>query len=96
MYFGVQKSGSAAKPFSSLANGNTNDLGYNSVLKGFDKVKKDRDFDHKLESAKAGNENVLVQVDGKYYIVDSNGWIELHSDKELVSIDNKRVVQADN
>jgi hypothetical protein len=95
LYFGLKESGSSAKSFSSLADGNTNDLGYNSVLKGFDKVKKDRDFDHKLESARAGNENVLVQVDGKYYIVDSNGWIELHSDKDLVSIDNKRVVQAD-
>jgi hypothetical protein len=27
--------------------------------------------------------------------VDSNGWIALNSDKDLVSIDNKQVVSAD-
>jgi len=95
MYFGLKASGSSARSFSSLANGSANDLGYDNVLKGFDKVRKDRDFENKLEAAKAGNENVLVQVEGKYYIVDSNGWIELHSDKDMVSIDNKQIVSAD-
>jgi hypothetical protein len=95
LYFGLKESGSRGKSFSSLANGNTNDLTYPNVLKGFDKVKNDNDFNQKLENAKAGNENVLVQVDGKYYIVDSNGWIEIPSDKEMVSIDNKQVIAAD-
>jgi hypothetical protein len=93
MYFGLKASKSDSKCFSSF--GDNHDLSYSDVLAHFDKVKLERNFDAKLEAAKAGNQNVLVQVDGKCYIVDNNGWIQLDSDKDLVSVDHKKVLSAD-
>lgn len=93
MYFGLRASNAKSKSFSSF--GDNHDLSYANVFAHFDKVRHERDFDSKLEAAKAGNQHVLVQVDGKFYIVDSNGWIQLNSDKDLVSVDNKKVTSAD-
>lgn len=93
MYFGLSATNEKSKSFSSF--GDNHDLSYANVLTRFDKVKHERDFNNKLETAKTGNQNVLLQVDGKFYIVDNSGWIQLNSDKDLVSIDNKKVVSAD-
>jgi hypothetical protein len=93
MYFGLKASNAKSKSFSSF--GDNHDLSYANVLAHFDKVRHEREFDGKLEAAKTGNQHVLVQIDGKCYIVDNSGWIQLNSDKDLVSIDNKKVVSAD-
>jgi hypothetical protein len=97
MYFGLRDTRSKGESLSSLIDPrmNNNDLSYENVLKGFDKVKSQKSFNDKLANAKAGNENVLIQIDGEFYIVDSTGWIKLNSDKDLVSIDDTKVISAD-
>ena len=95
-YFGLKKSGDNTTSFSKLVNGRlSNDLSYANVADNFSNAKAERMFDNKIAEAKAGNQNVLIQVDGAYYIADESGWIKLNSVKDSVSIDNKRVVAAD-
>lgn len=97
MYFGLKASHSDAKPFSSFG-GNTpikDDLGYENVLHHFDKVKLEKEFNDKLATSKAGNENVLIKIDDQFYIVDRTGWIKINSEKDPISIDGERVLTAD-
>jgi hypothetical protein len=97
MYFGLKESGSRASSFSSFGDTHTgnNDLSYDNVSRHFDKVRKEKDFNDKLAHAKAGNEDVLVQIDNIFYITDKTGWIKLNSDKDLVVIDDQQVLSAD-
>lgn len=96
MYFGLEAPHSGSRSFSSFAGnrGHVNDLSYANVLNHFDKVKKEKEFNDKLTHAKTGNEDVLVNIDGKFFIVDNSGWIQLNSDKDPVAVDG-RVMPAD-
>lgn len=95
MYFGLDKAGSSASSsFSKLINNVAGDLDYNNVLKNFDKVKTGRTFDDKLSKAKAGNQDVLIKIDDKYYIVNKTGWIALSSDKDSILVNKKQLVIA--
>lgn len=93
MYFGMQNTDSKIKEFSTFGD-DKNQLGYESVLNGFSKVRAEQDFNAKLEHAKSGNQDVLVQVDGKFYIVDSTGWIKVAADTDLVAINDKQILPA--
>lgn len=96
MYFGLDKTGaSGSDSFSKLVNNSITDLGYNNVLKNFDSVKAGKTFDNKLTEAKAGNQDVLIKVDDKLYIVDKTGWIAISSNKDSILINNKQLVIAD-
>ncbi len=94
-YFGLKQKGDKTSSFSKLNNKFDGDLSYASAESNFAKAKAERLFDIKIEDAKAGNQDVLIQIDGAYYIVDDTGWIKLNSDKDLISIDKKQVVAAD-
>ena len=93
MYFGLKPGGSNAKAFSVFGE-NKNEQDYQAVLRNFDKVKDLQKFNADLETAKAGNEDVLVHVNNKPYLVDSTGWILLYTDTDMVSIDNKQILPA--
>lgn len=97
MYFGLRASQATATSFASFADNRSSvsDLGYNSVLNYFSKVKEEKEFNDQLTQAKAGNEKVLVQISGKFYIIDSNGWIQINSDKDAILINDKQVLIAD-
>jgi hypothetical protein len=97
MYFGLKASHSNVSSFSTFGDSgsNSNDLSYDGVISHFDKVKAQKDFNDKLENVKAGNEDVLVQIDGSFYIVDNSGWIKLNTDKDLVSVDDRQMLTAD-
>lgn len=96
MYFGLRAFNSDAETFATFANSSNNsDLGYDNVFANFHKVKEQKEFNDKLANAKAGNQNVLITIDGKFYMVDSSGWIQIDSDKDLISIDGKQVLAAD-
>ncbi|MFA6246011.1 MAG: hypothetical protein WC615_03660 [Mucilaginibacter sp.] len=94
MYFGLN--GSAAKAFSSSPNSiaNSNDLSYDNVLRNFDKVKEEKTFNDKLAKAKADNQDVFIQIDNQFYLVNNTGWIKLTSETDLVAIDKKNTVAA--
>jgi hypothetical protein len=96
MYFGLQGANANVKSFSSLADKFLigGGLSYDNVLNGFTKVKEQQEFNNKLASAKAGNENVLLRIEGKFYIVDNGGWIQIGSDKDLISLNNKQALEA--
>jgi len=94
MYFGLDK-GSGSNSFSKLVNKAIGDLDYHNTLEHFDQVKIARTFDNKLSAAKAGNQDVLVKVDDKFYIVDETGWIAITSDKDSILINKKQLVIAD-
>lgn len=96
MYFGLRASNSDAETFATFANSsNNNDLGYDNVSANVHKVKEQKEFNDKLANAKAGNQNTLIRVNNKFYIVDNSGWIQLNSDKDLISIDGLQVLAAD-
>ena len=94
MYFGLDK-GSGSNSFSKLVNKAIGDLDYHNTLEHFDEVKIARTFDNKLSAAKAGNQDVLVKVDNKFYMVDETGWIAISSDKDSILINKKQLVIAD-
>jgi len=94
MYFGLDK-GSGSNSFSKLVNKAIGDLDYYNTLEHFDQVKIARTFDNKLSAAKAGNQDVLVKVDDKFYIVDETGWIAITSDRDSILINKKQLVIAD-
>jgi len=94
MYFGLDK-GSGSNSFSKLVNKVIGDLDYHITLEHFDQVKIARTFDNKLSAAKAGNQDVLVKVDDKPYIVNETGWIAISSDKDSILINKKQLVIAD-
>jgi hypothetical protein len=96
MYFGLDKTGSSASnSFSKLVNNSVGDLEYDDVLRNFEKIKTGKTFDDKLSKAKASNQNVLIKVDDKFYIVDKTGWIALSSNKDSILINKKQLVIAD-
>ena len=98
MYFGLEENTNASsKAFSSLANASLNgsDLSYQNVVGNFSKVREQREFEGKLETAKAGNQNVLVSINKDFYIVDKNGWIKINSGDDLISVNKKQLVKAD-
>lgn len=94
MYFGLDK-GTGSNSFSKLVNKEIGGLDYRNTLANFDQIKTARMFDDKLSVAKAGNQDVLVMVDDKFYIVDETGWIAITSDKDSILINNKQLVIAD-
>lgn len=96
MYFGLDKTGtSASNSFSKLVNNSVTDLGYGNVLKNFDSVKTGKTFDDKLSEAKAGNQDVLIKIDNKLYIIDKTGWIAISSAKDSILINKKQLIIAD-
>jgi hypothetical protein len=96
MYFGLKRSHTASRSFSAFADGPIKGpLSYETVAEHFGKVKKQKVFNDKLAAAKAGNQDVLVRVDNQFYIVDENGWILINSDKDLISINDKKLISAD-
>lgn len=95
MYFGLKEPNSDAKSFSSLSSRSLYDeLSYASVSNRFSEVKEKRAFYHKLEKAKANNEKAFFQIDNTFYLANSTGWIKLHSDKDLVSINDTQIIPA--
>jgi len=59
------------------------------------KNKYDKLVNSELSAAKAGNQDVLVKVDNKFYMVDETGWIVISSDKDSILINKKQLVIAD-
>jgi hypothetical protein len=95
MYLGLNPSGYKGKGLSAIPESLKNsDLSYDNVLRSFETVKQKQAFNNQIEAAKAGNQNIFVQVSDAYYIVDNTGWIKLTSAADLVSIDNKQPLAA--
>lgn len=95
-YFGIKKKGDKGDSFSKLINRSPDsNLDYASVKDSFSEVKTGYYFNNKLEQAKAGNQDVLLRIDGAYYIADDSGWIKLNSDHDLILLNKKQVIAAD-
>lgn len=91
MYFGLVNSKSKVQSFATI--GDTSFIGkkldYDCVIAGFDKIKKQHQFENQLAKAKVGNQKVFMQVAGQFYLVDDNGWIKLNTNTDTVFIDQK-------
>jgi len=92
MYFALQQKKSKAKQLTSMI-ANPKNLEYETVLTSYDKVEERFKFQKKLEVAKKGNQDVLIPLDGAYYLVNDS-WIRLKSKNDLVMIDNKTILPA--
>ncbi|MCB0373441.1 MAG: M56 family metallopeptidase [Muricauda sp.] len=92
MYFALQQKKSDATQLSSMTT-NPKSLDYETVLTNYDKVEEKFKFHQKLEGAKRGNQNVFIQLDGAYYLVNDS-WIQLKSKNDLVMVDNKTIMPA--
>ena len=96
MYFGLKPEQSTVASFSDFADKSfdTSMLDYETVAKGFEKVKAEQSFEKKLSDAEKGNENVFFKINDAYFIAGNGSWIKLHSDKDIVSINKKQHVAA--
>lgn len=92
MYFALQQTKSNADELSTLV-ANTKNLDYGTILKSYNKVEADFIFRKKLKKAKKGNQNVFIQLDGGYFLVNDS-WIRLKSKNDLVIIDDKTILPA--
>jgi hypothetical protein len=97
MYFGLSKSSHGTESFSKTASApkTGNYLTFNNVLSCFGEIKSAKTFNDKLVAAKAGNEHVFLQIDEKYFIANESGWIQISSDKEMISINDDQLFAAD-
>ncbi len=95
MYFCLHKPQDTIRPANSFSYPADCDLSYANVLEKFGKVKDQLAFNDKLEKAEYGNEDVFIVVDKQPFIVDNTGWIKIGSAKDLVLINNKTTVAAD-
>ncbi len=96
MYFGLQGLNSGINSFSTFAENsiNSHDLSYDCVFNNFKKVRDQKEFNDKLEKAKSGNENVFFQIDSKFFIVNDNGWIQIKSEQDSISLNERQVIAA--
>lgn len=92
MYFALQQKRSKAKQLTSMI-ANPKNLEYETILTSYDKVEEKFKFQKKLEVAKKGNQDVLISLDGAYYLVNDS-WIRLKSKNDLVIIDDKTILPA--
>lgn len=91
-YFGLKHKES--KPFSELSSSG-NGTSYEMVLAGFENVKEKVNFKRKMQQAREGNQDVIIEVEGSHYIVSDSGWIKLKSKEELISINGNKVVTGE-
>ncbi len=94
LHFGLQKPSGSPNPFSSLITETNGDLGYPNVLLTFSEVVHDQAFKMKMETAKADNEYVFIQIDDGVYLVNDSGWIQIESEEDLINVDNELVLPA--
>ncbi len=91
-YFGLSKKESDTPEFSQ--HGSSNNLSYESVQNNLHLVQKQFEFNKKLNNAKKGNQDVLIEIDKTQYLVNDTGWIKINSKEDLISIDDNLIVPA--
>ncbi|WP_452225605.1 hypothetical protein [Lacinutrix chionoecetis] len=92
-YFGLKDKKSESQSFSELSSSG-NGTSYEGVLAGFENIKEKVSFRKKMQQASEGNQEVLLEVEGSFYIVSETGWIELNTVEELISINGNKAVTA--
>ncbi|WP_299325398.1 M56 family metallopeptidase [uncultured Maribacter sp.] len=92
-FFGLQKNYGATPEFSKLFTSNGN-LDYTSVSKNKSIIESERFFNSKLEDAKNGNTNCIVEVNETPYLVDATSWIKLNSTNDIIAINDKENLPA--
>jgi|GEM_PF-1223087 len=95
LYFGISKSNSDASTFSRFSQDKVDGrMNYEEALKGFGSVRAEKKFEDQLSDLKKGNENSLFKISNHFYLVSNTGWIKIGSDTDPVSLNNKKVVLA--
>ena len=67
---------------------------YENVVKGLESIKKEKEFDNQLSALKKENENSLFKISNHLYLVSNSGWIKIESEKDPISLNNKKVIPA--
>ncbi len=96
LYFGISSINSDIGTFSTFSNEKIQgeNLSFESVMKGFEDIKSEKKFDDQLSALKKGNENSFFKISNQSYIVSNSGWIKIKSDTENISVDNIKVILA--
>ncbi|MDF4201938.1 M56 family metallopeptidase [Maribacter sp. SA7] len=92
-FFGLQKNKGVVPEFSKLFTQNNN-LDYTSVSKNIAVIENEQAFVSKLENAKDGNTNCIVEVNKIPYLVDATSWIKLNSKNDIIAINDKENIPA--
>ncbi|WP_282117825.1 M56 family metallopeptidase [Maribacter aquivivus] len=92
-FFGLQKNNGATTEFSKLFTRNDN-LDYASVVKNKSIIESERLFNSKLEVAKNGNTNCIIEVNEAPYLVDATSWIKLNSTNDIIAVNDKENIPA--
>ncbi len=67
---------------------------FESISPKLEDFKKKVIFNNKVTAAKSGNEDIFIQIDKDYFIVNKTGYIQLKSEKDLISINGLEKVAA--
>ncbi|MEO7119477.1 MAG: hypothetical protein ABIY62_00185 [Ginsengibacter sp.] len=96
LYFGISPINSDIGTFSTFPNEKIQgeNLSFESVMKSFEDIKSEKKFDDQLSALKKGNENSFFKNSNQSYIVSNSGWIKIKSDTENISVDNIKVIPA--
>ena len=92
-YFGLRKTHSEQEQFSHLLSTNRN-LDYAWVVEGFRPIRSRLESVRRIAAAKKGNLAVFIEIDGRPYLVNEDGAIELPYREAPVSINGKITVPA--
>lgn len=92
-YFGLKKEGSESKEISELG-GLTTNLSYEAILSQYAPIKARIAFNQKINSIRKNNQQTVIEIDQDYYLINNTGWIKLNSPKELIIINDKKIVPA--
>ncbi|CAM3993804.1 hypothetical protein SAMN06265348_10121 [Pedobacter westerhofensis] len=65
---------------------------YQSLLEGSKSWKDGKSFDSQFDSAKVNNENCVISVQDKSYLLSKTGWLLLQSRHDKISLDGRTVM----
>ena len=92
-YFGLKKKTDDYKAFSELVT-DKNYKSYNEVKDGFYAMRKEIDFDKKVESLKKNNDLFFFKIDNDYYLINESGWIKLNSEDDKIIVNGDKIFSA--
>jgi beta-lactamase regulating signal transducer with metallopeptidase domain len=90
-YFGLKKKYNNAEEFSELL---PQSKSYEDLKEGLVTIKKERDFEKKIENVKRNNENVFFKIDNDFYLINNSGWIKVSSENDKILVNGSKIYVA--
>ncbi|SFU60670.1 hypothetical protein SAMN05216480_109127 [Pustulibacterium marinum] len=92
LYIGMKKDNGNSKAFSELKS--TADLSVTGIQNNFKEIQEKQQFYKAVDTAKSGNEQSVLTINNKTYLVSNTSYIALNSPKDQVSINGTKAIPA--